>query len=422
MINSATPSWLDVSGTSYATAPGDNWRFALFERSIVATNFGNPIQSYNMASSTMFGTMASSAPQARHICTPKNFCFVGNTYDSVGGLAPGRVWWSGAGDNTNWPTPGSAAAQAVMSDYNDFPGNQGQINGLVANLATSDVGIFFLHAVWRGVFVGPPDVFDFYPAENARGCPAPNSIVQLGLVAYYLGEDGFYSFDGTNSTPIGGDQVDYTFYNLVNRAFLQNVIGASDVANKLVVWIFPSTASVLPDSALLWRWDIGRWSFIQVNAEWIARFMAFGVSMDGLPAIGFTDVDTLPASLDSATWVGGALQLGAVDTNRKLAFFNGPNMQAQIATQTFQMSPGRKTFVQSVRPLTDAAAPTVSVSTRDILSSPEKFGAEVAQNVMGECPQRADGRYQRARVTIPAGAVWTEARGVDVTAVPSGWR
>lgn len=422
MINSSTPTWADVSGTSYSTAAGDNWRFALFERTIVATNFGNPIQSYNMASSTTFGTMASAAPQARHICTPKNFCMVGNTYDPVGGLAPGRIWWSGAGDNTNWPTPGSAAAQEVMSDYNDFPGNQGQINGMVGNLASSDVGIFFLHAIWRGVFVGPPDVFDFFPSENARGCPAPNSIIQVGLVAYFLGEDGFYSFDGTQSTPIGGDQVDYFFYSKVNKGALYNVIGAADVQNKMAVWIFPSTSSVAPDSMLLWRWDIGRWSFAQMGAQWIARFMSFGVSMDGMPALGFTDVDTLPASLDSSVWIGGALQLGAVDLSRKLAFFNGPNLQATIGTQAIQITPGRRSFVQGARPITDATAATIAISARQNLFDGETFSANVAVNAMGECPQRSSGRYHRARITIPAGSVWTEASGVDVTAIPEGWR
>ena len=422
MMTAAATTWASVGGSTYTTAAGDSWNFALFNRTIIATNFTNPMQSYVMGTSTTFGNLASAAPQARHICTPKTFAMVGNTYDSVGGYAPGRIWWSVAGDCTSWPTPGSSAAQQGMSDYNDFPGEQGAVEGLVASLLNADVAIFFRHAIWRGVFTGPPDVFDFFPADTARGTPAPNSIVPLGGLAYFLGDDGFYAFDGATSTPIGTNKVDKTFYASVNRAAMQSVIGAADIANKTIVWIYPTGAATIPNAALIYRWDIQRWSPMTVTAEWIARFMSFGMSMDSMPSMGYTDVDTLPFSLDDPTWVGGALQMGAVDGNHNLAFFGGPNMAAQMTTQAIQLTPGRRSFVQGARPLTDATTPTVAFSARQNFFDAETFGIESALNVMGDCPQRSDGRYHRGRITIPAGVVWTEASGLDVTAIPGGWR
>ena len=138
----------------------------------------------------------------------------------------------------------------------------------------------------------------------------------------------------------------------------------------------------------------------------------------------FTDLDTLPASLDSAVWVGGALQLSAVNGSHELAFFTGPNLAAQVATQTKQLTPGRRSFVQSARPLVDLTngTPTVAFAARTNLYDTETFGAAVPPDISGECPQRSDGRYHNAMVAMPAAAVWTHIVGVDTTYQPGGLR
>jgi hypothetical protein len=486
-LTGLSADWADVSGEVYSTAQGENWNFVLFDDSVIATNFGDEIQTFALGVSATFGplftapawatshvystlgayvlangnryvliqtgTSAASGtgpsgtgdgisdgsavwnyqsgppPMARHMCTPKDFLMLANTEDPVGGLGPQRVWWSTAGDATSFPSPGSDAAIQGQSDYNDFEGNFGEINGVVDSLANADVAIFFRHAVWRGLYVGPPDVFDFFPTENVRGCPAPNSLVPIGAIVWYLGEDGFYSFDGAQSTPIGTDKFDQWFWSLVNRQYLYNVIGAANVPGKMVMWAFPSTASGsgLCDTILIYRWDINRASYaiVGTNAiEWIMRSLTFGINMDDMPAFGYTDTDTLPASLDSPIWVGGALQLSSINGLHQLAYFNGPNMQGQVATQTKQMTPGRRTYMQSARPLVDLTngVPTVAFAARVNLYDPEVFGPAVPPDVSGECPQRSDGRYHNAMVTLPAGAIWTHIGGVDTTFIPGGFR
>jgi len=486
-LTAGSPAWVDVSGESYSTAQGDNWDFVKYNDTVIATNFGDELQSFALGVSTTFGPLftgtawaqstvystlgeeriangnrytltqtgtsassgtgpsgtgagivdgsaqwnyqSSAPPQARHLCTPKNFLFLANTYDPVGGLGPQRAWWSVAGDATSFPAPGSNAAIEGMSDYNDFEGNFGEINGVVDSLANADVAIFFRHAVWRGLFVGPPDVFDFFPCENVRGCPAPNSIVPIGSIVWYLGEDGWYAFDGAQSTPIGTDKFDNWFWTNVNQAYLYNVVGAANVPNKMVMWAFPSTLATdgVCDSILIYRWDINRASTAYVGPDaidWLLRSLTFGVTMDEMPSLGFTDTDTLPASLDSSIWVGGALTLAAINGLHQLAYFNGPNMEGQVATQTKQLTPGRRTYVQSARPLVDLTedVPSIAFAARVNLYDPEVFGPSIPPDVSGECPQRSDGRYHNAMVTLPAGATWTHIGGVDATFIPGGFR
>lgn len=420
-------NWIDVSRVAgYTTAFGDTWHWALYSDKIFATNFADPIQSFLQGTDTIFSDLSADAPNARYMCTPKNFLMVGNTFDAIGGIAPNRVWWSASGDPTSWPAPGSALAQQEQSDFNDFQGSFGQITGLVDSLAGADVAIFFEQAVWRGVYVGPPDVFDFFPAENVRGCRCPNGIVPLGAVVFYPGVDGFYMFDGSTSTPIGVDKFDQWFWATVNQAFLWNVIGAADVVNRAVIWIFPSTLSStgLPDTALVYRWDLQRASYCQFNAEWLMRVLSFGVTLDSFFGLGFTQLDTIPYSLDSRVWIGGALQLGAINASHMLAYFSGPALAAQIATSTVQPTPGALSWVSGARPLVqlNTGAFTIAVSGRNNLYDPITYGPPVAPNSMGECPQRVDARYVSALMGIAAGASWSHASGVDGDAQPSGWR
>lgn len=425
-MTGASLLWGDVSGAAYNTIQGDVWHFTLYGQNVHVTNFVDPIQTFLQGTSTKFADLAAAAPKARYLCTPKNFLMVANTSDPVGGTNPARVWWSASGDPTSWPTPGSALAQQEQSDYNDFQGSFGEITGLVDSLASADVAIFFKQAVWRGLYVGPPDVFDFFPAENVRGCPCPNGIVPLGAFVYYPGTDGFYFFDGSQSVPIGADKFDKWFWSTVNQKFLWNVIGAADVANRAIIWIFPSTASSsgIPDTALIYRWDIQRAAYAQFSADWLARLLSFGVTLDSFSAAGFPDLDTIPYSLDSRVWIGGALQIGAIDTGHKLAYFSGPTLAASIATSTQQLTPGQLSWVSDTRPLIQltAGTPTIAISGRNNVYDPIVFGAAVPPDSMGTCPQRSDARYHAALLGVSAGAAWSHASGVDLTAQPSGER
>lgn len=425
-IDGGSPSWANVSASSpvYSVAPGENWRFAQFKDTLLATAWANPIQSFNMNGGTAFATLSSGAPQARHIAIIRSFCMVADTYDSVGGYGPFRSWWSAENDPTTWPTPGSAAAQQVMSDYNDLAGSMGAITGLVGGLAGADGAQFFERAVYRIMWVGPPDIFDFQPAEGVHGTRLPNAIVPVGGVVYYIADDGFYAFDGSTSMAIGVNKVDKWFWSNLNQSYLSAVVGTYDVVNRVIVWVFPSLSAPngVADTAIFYSIPLQRFGVGSLSAEWVAFGISFGVSMDSMASLGYTNLDTVPYSLDSRVWIGGAPQLAVINTSHQLAYFSGPPLEAQIGSAEAQVFPDQKAFIQAVRPLVDGGSPTVAISTRDIFESAAVFGSDVAMNIIGECPQRATGRYTRARITIPAGAAWTQCRGFDVTAIPAGQR
>jgi hypothetical protein len=472
LLPEGSTTFSNVSSTpgAYHATAADSWHIVQFNEIVVATDFADPIQAYTMGISTKFATLATAAPHARYAAVTKQFLIVGNTSDPVGGINPQRLWWCANGDPTNWPTPGSTQAQQTQSDFNDCDGPQGGITGLVPSLAGCDCAIFFERAVWQMFYVGPPDIFNLYPCAAVKGCPAPNSLVTVGEMVYGLFEDGFYSFDGSTATPIGNNKVDRWFFDTVNLTSFNSVIGAPDVANKAIFWLFQSNAALngQPDTILIYRWDIQRFSWASVPAQWIAR-VPVPVQNGGIPPF----VGPL---------IGGQLQLAAIDQGQRLAYFNGLPLPAVIGTQVAQITPGFRSFVQGVRPLVDAtifgailnedgqpllnedgsvilaegAAPpvasgtallnedgdpllnedgspllaeanqaaialTTAISARNTYQQPEVIGPPVNINSMGECPYRSDGRYHRVVANV-SGILWNTAYGVDVRAIKAGFR
>lgn len=368
-------------------------------------------------------TIATIAPKARYIAIVKGFLCAGNTNDSVGGNQPQRVWWSSQNDPTNWPIPGTTNAAIFQSSYNDLFGDGGWIKGIVGNLGNSDGAVFMEHAIWRMAYVGPPVVFDFFPVEGARGTSMPGSIAQLGGIAYYVGEDGFYAYDGSTSVPIGFDKVDKTFFADLDPNYYDRVTGTIDPINKLYIVAYPGSGNIggNPNHLMVYHWPTQKWAIIDQQCETLFRGLSF--SNDTLDGVGTVSLDTTSYNMfpmDSGVWVGGKLLLAGFDTSHKLSFFNGPNLAATIETSETQPFPDQIAFVNDCRPIVDGSIPTVAFATRNRLVDPPVYNVATSMNQIGTCPQTINGRYLRAQVNIPANSSWTHFQGIEVNGVANG--
>ena len=97
-----------------------------------------------------------------------------------------------------------------------------------------------------------------------------------------------------------------------------------------------------------------------------------------------------------------------------------------------QITPGKQTFVRSVRPICDgginngtpiAVDLTISLGTRDVISNDPVYSAAVDMDAFGRCNFRSKARYHRAVVTVPEASIWDHLQGVDtVVAMPMGKR
>lgn len=422
---SGTPTFSRVSKSAGAyNLPADQmWRFCLVKDRVIATNLSDPIQNFRIGTDTAFSDLSAGAPKARYCAGVKNWLMVANTYDGTSGNAPWRLWWSAINDATNWPVPGSASAAQYQSDYNDTVGDGGWIQGVVGNLGNADVGVFFEHAVWRGVYVGPPAIFDFVQAAGVKGTPAPGSIVQLGGDVYYLAEDGFYKFDGAQVMPIGVEKIDKTFFADLDQGNLSRIVGAVDPINKLVLWTYPGAGNNMgnPNRLLAYSWVTGRWTTSDINTEYVFRALSFGYSLDSLDNTGYT-LDTLPFSLDSRAWSGGQLLLAGFDLSHTMGYFSGASLAPTVDTREIQPFTGQRAFVRNTRPIVDGGSPTVLLGTRDLQTNAKAFNNGAAMNSLGWCPQRGSARYLTGRITLPAGSNFTHISGLEIDCDPVGAR
>lgn len=443
LTSGSAPNFSDVSrlaGGAYTTGSPVNpttptiafWSMTAFGERIIATNYSDDIQTLLVGTDANFSQLAAAAPKARFAAVIRDFLMVGNTTDPTFGAQPRRLWWPAIGNPTSWPTPGTNAAIQVQSDYQDLEqADLGQVVGLIGgHLAAADGAAFCERGIYRIDYVGSSaGIFSFKVAEGAAGTQSPLSIVPsrvLGStgVALYLGEDGFFAFDGTQTIAIGFGKIDRTVLHELDPAYLSAVLGIADPKLPLVYWLYNAgTQGALYDRLLVYNTVLGRWALCDLSAtpaEWLLRSVHLGRTLDSLDSFG--SLDAVPAPLGSGYWQGNQPELSIFDNAHKLNFMTGAAMAPTVETSETELAPGRRAWIRSARPLCDGGAPSIAIGTRNRLIDSVVFQAAIPVNVIGECPQRVTGRYVRARLTLPAASVFTHLQGVDLTARAEGIR
>jgi hypothetical protein len=426
---------------------GGHWAMTSFGDRLVATNGVDPIQTMLLGEANFTALqpgavgppVVAAAPLAKYVAVVKDFLFVGNTNDPIDGPVPYRVWWSAIANVQSWPQPGSIEAQQVMSDYQDLQQTDlGNITQLVSGFAPgSDCVIFTERGCYSASFTGPPLLFNFRVISGVSGTMAPRSVVQafardnsgaLRPVVYALGSDGFFAFDGSTSFPIGAQKFDRLFWRELDGSYLSYVQGISDPRSRAIIWGFATPGSGgLISRLLVYNWELARASYIELEPaaylEWLTVAM-FGTSynLDTIPP-EMGNLDTLSPSFDDPFWTGNQeSRLSLFDRDHRLNIGGGPALPVTMETAEMQPNEGRRAWVRLTRPLNDGGISTIAVGHRERLTDPVIWEAPVNINQLGECPQRATGRYLRFRMTLPAGQAWTHAQGIDMQIIPEGQR
>jgi len=140
---------------------------------------------------------------------------------------------------------------------------------------------------------------------------------------------------------------------------------------------------------IAYNWQLKRGTLIDGlgDVEMIFRSLSFGLTLEQLDAFG--TLDTLPFSLDARAWTGGKLLLSAFDAAHKLNYFNGTSLAATVDTSEAQLIPNRRALVSAVRPIVDGGSPSIAIGTRERQIDAVSWGAAVAVDAIGVCPQRS---------------------------------
>lgn len=402
-------SWSDVtraSGGAYTTASDSKWSFSQYGDYVIATNGNDAVQVFQLGVSTKFAALSGSPPASYFTGTIREFGVLAKTSS-----ANNRVRWSAIGNISDW-----VSSATTLSDYQDLPDG-----GSIMGFTGGEYGIVYQErAITRMSFEGPPTAFRFDKISSFLGCRADGSIAAYENFAFFLADDGMYMIrGGAEIIPIGTEKVDRWIETNLDASYLFRVTSAIDPINKLYLMGFPSinaTTPGTPDQVVIYHWPTGQWSHAAVDHEMLfSAATPATYTIDGMDSVSAT-IDALPFPMDSRFWAGsGRLLLAAFDTSHRQGFFSGASLAATIETADNQLTPGRRSLLLGVRPIVEGSSvtPSITIGKRNHLYDAITYNSPKVVNAYGMCTTRVNGRYHRARLTIPSGSQWTMARGID---------
>lgn len=424
----------NTTSSPYAVATGDSWEFVSWGQTVIAVD-GNSDYPQQISLGAANFVSITAAPKARHIAVINNFVVLGNISDSATQVQ--RVRWSAINNSGAW-----SQDSTTLSDLQDLVGDGGWIQKIIGGEQGGYV--FQERAIWNMVFVGSPLIFQFTKLQAGIGAYAPQSVVNYENLIWFLANDGFKEFDGTNIRPIGQNKVDFTFLNDLDTSNLANVRGLVVPAKKIVMWAYPGAGNTggRPNKILVYSWAYNRWTLIAIPAAFsggvdtITMSSTPGYTLDGLDAVS-TNLDTLMPSLDDRVWTGGQL-IESAYINGALYYFNGPAMSAEVQTTETNLIAAlpflqyqkpkaalvqNKAQVNTVWPIADMvnfSAVSVTLYTRDLLKNSATASVAFTPTSAGFCQTRITSRYVRFDVQTTGN--FTFLQGVDVEFTNAGVR
>ncbi len=408
-------AWVDATRTTgggYATGGDGGWSFAQFGDLVIAVNGVDACQKFQLGVSTNFAALGGTPPSARFAATVRDFVVLGRIPGN-----PNRIKWSGINNAETWtPDP------TTQSDQQDLP-DGGWVQGIVGGEFGT---VFQERSIKRMTYIGAPLVFQFDEIGRNLGATIEGAIASWENNTFFVHTTGFYALVGAQTLqPIGDQKVDRYFWNDIDQGYLHRVAATVDHVNKLYVVSYPGSghAGGTPNKLLVFNWAIGRWSRAEVELEYLYTGLSqSGYTLEDLDAFS-ASLDALNIPLDSPVWTGvGRQLLAGFDTGHRLGYFTGGSLAATVETTEAQLIPGRRAFIRSVRPIVDGGPPTLQLGTRNRTIDPVAWGTSCAVNGNGACPVRSNGRYQRARIMLPAGAAWSHIQGIDEIEASGGGR
>ena len=409
---SADSSLSDISGSSTFSLTGEErWRFVQFGDVVIAAGgVSEDIQKFNLASDSTFSGLSSAAPNANYITVVRDQIWTADI-DEGAGRKNNRVRWSGVGVETDW-TVGTNQA-----DFQDIFGS-GKITGLVGGEYCT---ILLERGIVRATYVGTPLIYQLDKVESSRGCAFPNSVCNVGNMTFFLSSDGFYSFDGQATRPIGAEKVDRWFFENFQSNNADNMSASVDPSRQLAVWAFPSNSSPdgFSDYLLFYNYALDQWSYaIYSGITTLAPIFTAGYTMESLGNIAST-LDAINIALDSSSLKGGEFFFGG-GKDKKIQTFTGSTKAALIETNEIPLSVGRHSVVNRIVPYFNEGTVQLQVGTRDLQNEVVSFDTAQSVSADGFSNHRAQGRYHRFRMNLTGD--WNFAQGVEVESVALGAR
>lgn len=405
-LDTSTYGWTDVSrlvGGAYACPPTDDWSFAPFGTTLIATQSADVPQYIDIDSGTNFAALPGSPPRAKYVGSAGDFVILAHTSTS-----PLQIRTSALGNASAWTVGLNLSGDQTLPDGEDI---SGLFSGEQGCLIFQKKKIRLLSVTQDSNYP-----FTINVVNASRGVIAPRSITGIGPDLFgYLSSDGFCI--GVGGKNIGAERVNRWFFDTIDQSTVQDVKGATDPFNTYFIW--QATKADTTKFNVGYNWVTDRWFYSDQNTSSLVDLVTPSVSWDGSSAL-FSTWDSATVAWDSRLLIGGAPTFGGFDSTYHLGFFTGTPMAATLYTASMQHTPGRRSTVRGARVITDAANHTVNFGSTSKHGTAITFSGQVSPNTNGVCDKLLDALLHQYKLEIAAGETWTHVDGLEPDVIPSG--
>ena len=121
-----------------------------------------------------------------------------------------------------------------------------------ALVAKENILVWTDNALYTMKFVGAPFTFGFEQVGTNCGLIGQNAAVEIDGVAYWMSNNGFFSFDGTvNSLPCSVE--DFVYDNIDTTKGQQICAGINNLFTE-VLWWYPSSGATFNDRSVIYNY------------------------------------------------------------------------------------------------------------------------------------------------------------------------
>lgn len=411
-------AWVDytrTAGGDYNVPSDDYWSWTQFGSKLIFVNLNDDPQVIDVdTGAANFSALGGSPPRARYVTTVGDFVILGCLSSNNR-----KVRNSAINDSAGWTLGTSLCSEQEFVDGGRVTGVAGGENGYVMQE----------RAIRRTIFQSGADTaFRFERVEKERGAAAGYSVVATVNSVFFLSDDGFFAFGQNGLVPIGAGRVNKWFRANSDTARFLSVVAFTDPYAPRVAWAFyNAVGSTDFDRLLIYDWQLDRWSYAQVSAQFWSRLVTAGVTLEELDVYGAIDTG-VPYSLDSRVWEGGAPVIGAINTNGRLAFLEGATpLDVTLTTCPMHLMAGARANLSEVYPMGiwNDATLTLRVGRREITTAAPSYTASVSPSTRsGIARFKASGRVHEIELSITqsSGTSWSHAQGLNVSAGADGLR
>lgn len=248
-ISRASPAYNSVT-------VGYGWRFSSYGDDMYVTQYLNGLQKQTGGAFAL--TDVSGAPGANTICRQSEFIMLGHINGTGWDFADG--WWCSARtDPDDWTL--DVATQCVRGRLTQTPG---RIVRLVA--FGNYILAFKPTSILRGTYVGTPAVWRWDVVSTSVGLVGHDALCEAEGVLYWLGNNGFYRFDGGGIQRLESAPWQWWRNDTAAVNYDEYTLSHYDPARRIVRWHYvsaarPNTAPItLCDAGIAYHPQTDRWS------------------------------------------------------------------------------------------------------------------------------------------------------------------